>query len=307
MPAPTPQGLTASSRLHLPSKHLRPMHIASSAVGFSLASAGPKKTDHQQRTFIPLRRLPCTQHQGGTISAGDEIMWNSRKYTAMAVLGAGLAVAAATPASAWLPGYGSGGAYGYGGGCGSYGYAPAYGYGGGCGGAYGYAGGGGGYGGGCRSYGYAPTYGYGGGCGGYGAYGAYGSAPAYAGVYSYGWPYGIVGDVGYGAYGYAGGCGGSGAYGYAGGCGGYGAYGYAPTYGYAGGCGGYGAYGYAPTYGFAGSCRARRHHAYGGYALSRVMPRSYAYAAYISRSAYSTRYSSNYSTRRHLVSMQQVA
>src|SRR5216684_4392160 len=122
-------------------------------------------------------------------------MWNSRKYTAMAVVGVGLAVAAATPASAQL--LGSGGAYGYTGGCG--GYASA------------------------------PVYGYAGGCGGYGAYGAaYGGAPAYAGVYSYGWPYGIIGDVGYGAYGSAGGCGGYGAYGYApvygsagGGCGGY--------------------------------------------------------------------------------------
>ncbi len=89
-------------------------------------------------------------------------MWNSRKYTAMAVVGVGLAVAAATPASAQL--LGSGGAYGYTGGCGAYGYAP--------------------------------VYGYAGGCGGYGAYGAaYGAAPAYAGVYSYGWPYGIIGDV----------------------------------------------------------------------------------------------------------------
>src|SRR5258706_7724871 len=84
-------------------------------------------------------------------------MWNSRKYMAMAVLGAGLAVAAATPSSAqsW------GGAYGYAGGCGASGSAPA----------------------------------------------------AYAGVYTYGWPYGVIGDVGCPAYGYAGG----GAYGYAGG------------------------------------------------------------------------------------------
>src|SRR5258708_23543725 len=112
----------------------------------------------------------------GRISAGDGIMWKSRKYTAMAVVGVGLAVAAATPASAQL--LGSGGAYGYTGGCGAYGYAP--------------------------------VYGSAGGCGGYGAYGAaYGAAPAYAGVYSYGWPYGLIGDVGhYGAYGSAGGCGG---------------------------------------------------------------------------------------------------
>src|SRR5258708_33072493 len=56
------------------------------------------------------------------ISAGDEIMWNSRKYTAMAVVGVGLAVAAATPASAQL--FGLGGAYGYAGGCGGFGWPP---------------------------------------------------------------------------------------------------------------------------------------------------------------------------------------
>src|SRR5712671_4568498 len=118
-------------------------------------------------------------------------MWNSRKYTAMAVLGAGLAVAAATPSSAqsW------GGAYGYAGGCGASGYAPT----------------------------------------------------AYAGVYSYGWPYGVIGDVGCPAYGYAGGFG-------------YGAYGYA---------GDYGPYGSTPLYGFAGACRARRNHGHGGYVEAR--------------------------------------
>ena len=75
-------------------------------------------------------------------------MWNSRKYTAMAVVGVGLAVAAATPASAQL--LGLGGAYGYTGGCGGYGYAPVSGYAGGC----------GGYG----AYGYAPNYGFAGAC-----------------------------------------------------------------------------------------------------------------------------------------------
>src|SRR6266436_1265321 len=132
-------------------------------------------------------------------------MWISRKCTAMAVLCAGLAVAAATPSSAqsW------GGAYGYAGGCGASGSGPA----------------------------------------------------AYAGVYTYGWPYGVIGDVGCPAYGYAGG----GAYGYAGG---YGPYGYALNTD-AGGCGGYGAYGYAPNYGFAGACRTRRGHGYGGYVQAR--------------------------------------
>src|SRR5260370_9686026 len=56
------------------------------------------------------------------ISAGDEIMWNSRKYTAMAVVGVGLAVAAATPASAQLLGWGGA----YGGGCGSYAFSPVF-------------------------------------------------------------------------------------------------------------------------------------------------------------------------------------
>jgi hypothetical protein len=109
-------------------------------------------------------------------------MWNSKKYAAMAVLGVGLAVAAATPASAWWPG-----AYGSAGGCGYYGYAPAYGYPGGCGyGAYGYAPAYAGV----YSYGWPygtvglgdwGAYGYAGGCGS----GAYGYAPAY-GAYGYG-------------------------------------------------------------------------------------------------------------------------
>jgi hypothetical protein len=141
-------------------------------------------------------------------------MWNSRKCTAMALLGAGLAVVAATPSSAqsW-------------GGCGGSGYA---------------------------------------------------SAP-YTGVYTYGWPYGVIGDVGCPAYGYVGG----GAYGSAGGSPGryaYGAYGYAGGYGpfgyafntdTAGGCSGYGAYGSTPVYGFASACRARRKHGYGGYVEAR--------------------------------------
>jgi hypothetical protein len=162
-------------------------------------------------------------------------MWNSRKYTAMALLCAGVAVAAATPSSAqsW------GGAYGYAGGCGASGSGPA----------------------------------------------------SYAGVYTYGWPYGVIGDVGCPAYGDAGG----GAYGYAGGYSGglgYGAYGYGP-YGYAlntdaGSCGDYGAYASAPLYGFAGACRARRNHRYGGYVEAR-------------------RIAPNDSTRRHIVSVKQAA
>jgi hypothetical protein len=128
------------------------------------------------------------------ISAGDQQMWNSRKFTTMAILGAGLAVAAATPASAcgsygYAGGYGS---VGYGG-CGSYGYAPVYGYAGGCG-SYGYGGGYGSVGyGGCGSYGYAPVYGYAGGCGSYGSVGWGGGCGSYGAV-------GFGG--GYGAYGW---------------------------------------------------------------------------------------------------------
>ena len=71
-------------------------------------------------------------------------MWGFRKYSAIAALGAGLGVAAATPALSQCGfGYaGWPGAYGYGG-CGGHGFA--------------------GYGG-CGGYGY-------GGCGGYRAYG----------------------------------------------------------------------------------------------------------------------------------------
>jgi hypothetical protein len=150
-------------------------------------------------------------------------MWNTRKYTAMAVLGTGLAIAAAIPSSAqsW------GGAYGYAGGCRASGSAPA----------------------------------------------------AYAGVYTYGWPYGVIGDVGCPTYGY-----GYGAYGYAGG---YGPYGYALNTD-AGGCGGYGAYGSTPLYGFAGACRARRNHGRGGYVEARGM-------------------APNNSTRHHVVSVKQAA
>jgi hypothetical protein len=180
---------------------------------------------------------PCLNAKSEQFPVGDEIMWNSRKYTAMAVLCAGLAVAATTSSSAqsW------GGAYGYAGGCGISGSGPA----------------------------------------------------SYAGVYTYGWPYGVIGDVGCPAYGYVGG----GAYGSAGGYTslGYAAYGYASgygPYGYAlntdaGSCGGYGAYGSAPLSGFAGACRARRnHHGYGGYVEARrIVP--------------------NNSMRRHVVSVKQ--
>jgi hypothetical protein len=74
---------------------------------------------------------------------------------------------------------------------------------------------------GCGYYGYAPTHGY-------------------AGVYSYGWPYGTVGG-GWGAYGYAGG---------------RGYVGYAPVYGGSG---------YGPAY-YGHGCHARQLHGQGGYA-----------------------------------------
>jgi hypothetical protein len=131
-------------------------------------------------------------------------MWNTRKYSVMAIVGAGLAFAAASPASACGLGYGgayglAGGYGGYGGygGCGSYGYAApvavmSYGYA-----PVGYA-----YGSGCGSYGYAPTsYGCGGSYGyaptSYGCGGSYGYAPTYG--------YAPIGTYG-SAYGY-GGCG----------------------------------------------------------------------------------------------------
>ena len=109
-------------------------------------------------------------------------MWNGRKYTAMAVLGAGLAVAAATPSSAqqW------GGAYGYAGGCGASGYAQRH--------TPGlrrhvvsvkqaaYLGRYGGYGG-RGGYGFA-------GYGGRSGYGSYGYAPAHYGFDGNGWMYG---------------------------------------------------------------------------------------------------------------------
>jgi hypothetical protein len=93
-------------------------------------------------------------------------MWNVRKYSAVAAVGAGLAFAAASPASACgafgmvgVPVFGA--AFG---GCGAYGYAAPVAFG-------------------CGSYGYAPTYGYArsyGGYGGCGCGGSYGAAYGYA-------------------------------------------------------------------------------------------------------------------------------
>jgi hypothetical protein len=118
-------------------------------------------------------------------------MRNIKKYSAMAIVGAGLAFAAASPASACgafgmvgMPVFGA--AFG---GCPSYGFAApvAFGWGGGC---MPVAFGCGGYGGG---YGYAPTYGYArpyyGGYGGYGAYGA---------SYGYGCHHAFRRGIGYG-------------------------------------------------------------------------------------------------------------
>jgi hypothetical protein len=97
-------------------------------------SASPIES-HATQPFISLGRLTNKATKAEKISAGDTMMLNTTKYTAMAVLGVGLAFAA-TPASA-CGSYGYTG-YGYGsyGGCGAYGYAgyhrPWYG-------AYGYA------------------------------------------------------------------------------------------------------------------------------------------------------------------------
>jgi hypothetical protein len=56
-------------------------------------------------------------------------MWNSRKFTALAIVGAGFAVTAATPAQACFS-WGYSGIYSYGGPYASTGFAsyPAYGY-----------------------------------------------------------------------------------------------------------------------------------------------------------------------------------
>ncbi len=210
-------------------------------------------------------------HQSGACSAKEKMsMWNSKKYLTIAVLGVGLGVTAAVPASAcgWGGGYGAAGYGGYG--------------------AVGY----GGYGG-CGGYGAAGYGGYGG-CGGYGAagYGGYGGCGGY-------------GAAGYGGYG---GCGGyGGGYGYAptyggyGGCGGYGAVGYG---GYGGWGGGYGAVGYGDYGGGYGwGCHSRHHRAgHGSYAVA-YLPRhtDNVYAAYAPRSrhwaiyapAHGARYSAN--------------
>jgi hypothetical protein len=129
-------------------------------------------------------------------------MCSIRKYSALAVVGAGLAFAASSPASA-CGAFGMFGAPVFGaafGGCGGYGFAApvAYGFGGwgggcapvafGCGGGYG------------AGYGYAPMYGF---ARAYrGGYGAYGYAPGYYGAaYGYGCHH-AMSRRGYG-YGYA--------------------------------------------------------------------------------------------------------
>src|SRR5260370_35272461 len=89
--------------------------------------ASPKTTTDLQRTSKTCVRGPTTQRERGIISAGDKIMWNIKRYTAMAILGVGVACAVTPiPASAqWgCGGYGAvgyacgGGGYG-GGGCGA--------------------------------------------------------------------------------------------------------------------------------------------------------------------------------------------
>jgi hypothetical protein len=156
-------------------------------------SASPIES-HATQPFISLGRLTNKATKAEKISAGDTMMLNTTKYTAMAVLGVGLAFAA-TPASA-CGAYGyAGSGYGSYGGCGAYGYAgyrrPYYG-------AYGYAGYHRPY---YRAYGYAPirSYGY----GSYGGCGAYGYVPVrhYGGCGTYG--YAGYHRPHYGAYGYA--------------------------------------------------------------------------------------------------------
>jgi hypothetical protein len=105
-------------------------------------------------------------------------MWNSRKHAAMAIVGAGLAVAAATPASAWW-GSGYGGYYGAPYGYGDYGYSDDFPYAG-------------------AGYNDYLSYGY----SGYGAYDAAGWSGS-----SYGYDYGPA--YGYASYGYRRPCGGA--------------------------------------------------------------------------------------------------
>jgi hypothetical protein len=130
-------------------------------------------------------------------------MWNSRTYAAMAIAGAGLALAAVPASAQWL-GYGSAG-------CGGYGAAYGAGYGAGTF-TYGwpYATNVGGYGFGGGAFGYAPGYGWG--IGNSPAFGyGYGFAPAFGYGYSYAPAYGYGGYGGWGCgrghrvrgYGYA--------------------------------------------------------------------------------------------------------
>jgi hypothetical protein len=156
-------------------------------------------------SFMPSRKKPTTGKEQNTgldvnhaLNSNAEsypqemkVMWNSRTYAAMAIAGAGLALAVATPASAWWPGYGSAGcgyygaAYGpgslsYGAGTFTYGWPyvtnviPYPGYG---------------------SFGYAPAYGFGfGNSPAYGLGASYGYAPAYGSGYSYAPAYGYGGS-----------------------------------------------------------------------------------------------------------------
>src|SRR5260370_42645646 len=77
----------------------------------------PKKNNQPTKNIKRVCTLTNHSTGSGTISAGEISMWNSKKYSAIAVLGVGLAFAAASPASA-CGGWGGG-----------YGYAPLFGYG----------------------------------------------------------------------------------------------------------------------------------------------------------------------------------
>src|SRR5215467_12939895 len=96
-------------------------------------SGQPLKTN-QATNVHPVSTLTSQQLESGTCSAGDKTMLNSRKYTALAVLGVGLAVAAATPAPAKAYWFGWGGPhYGYAGWPAAYGFARVHRFGYGCG------------------------------------------------------------------------------------------------------------------------------------------------------------------------------
>src|SRR5260370_41097870 len=86
-------------------------------VSLPPATGRPPTKKNNQPTKNIKRVCTLTNHStgSGTISAGEISMWNSKKYSAIAVLGVDLAFAAPSPASAcwgWGGGYGDGPGFG---------------------------------------------------------------------------------------------------------------------------------------------------------------------------------------------------